>query len=187
MSSSNSISTTSLIPLPTPIPNNLGVNMHHMNQASITPTMIGTYPPHQPSPHSNFDNHHISPTAIHSNNPRFVVGKVNPYNGAVPNHLRYPTMMPPQAYRHQMMKPRMVAANTYGQMIPQPRPSQQQQQQQPIAYDPNAVYGTNGQQQQQVHHVLPDDNILKSLLQVLYLSKYKNIYVSVSASRRKQM
>ncbi|CAF1000074.1 unnamed protein product [Adineta ricciae] len=166
MSSSNSISTTSLIPLPTPIPNNLGVNMHHMNQASITPTMIGTYPPHQSSPHSNFDNHHMSSTGIHSNNPRFVIGKVNPYNGAVPNHLRYPTMMPPQAYRHQMMKPRMMAASTYGQMIPQSRPSQQQQQQQqqPIAYDPNAVYGMNGQQQQ-VHHVLPDDNILKSLLQ----------------------
>lgn len=46
-SPSNPPSVTSLIPLPSPLPNNLGVNMHHMNQASITPTIIGGFPLHQ--------------------------------------------------------------------------------------------------------------------------------------------
>ena len=45
-SPSNPPSVTSLIPLPSPLPNNLGVNMHHMNQASITPTIIGGFPIH---------------------------------------------------------------------------------------------------------------------------------------------
>ena len=43
-------SVTSLIPLPSPLPNNLGVNMHHINQASITPTILGGFPMHQSSP-----------------------------------------------------------------------------------------------------------------------------------------
>ncbi|UJR10319.1 hypothetical protein I4U23_014525 [Adineta vaga] len=168
MPSGNSLSTTSLIPLPSPIPSNLGVNMHHMNQASITPTMIGTYPPHQSSSYSNFDNHHMTSTGIHSNNPRFVLGKVNPYNGTIPNHLRYPATIQPQQYRHPMMKQRMTSANTYGTMIPPPAPppsQQQPQQQPPIIYDPNTLYRTNGQQQQPHDHLPPDNNILKSLLQ----------------------
>ena len=43
-------SVTSLIPLPSPLPNNLGVSMHHINQASITPTILGGFPMHQSSP-----------------------------------------------------------------------------------------------------------------------------------------
>ena len=46
-SPSNPPSVTSLIPLPSPLPNTLGVNMHHMNQASITPAIIGGFPLHQ--------------------------------------------------------------------------------------------------------------------------------------------
>ncbi len=63
--SSSSIS-TSLIPLPSSLSNNLGINnIHHVNQASITPTRIGTYPMNQSSlnnnyisSQTNFDNHH---------------------------------------------------------------------------------------------------------------------------------
>ena len=47
LSPSNSPSVTSLIPLPSPLTNNLGVNVHHMNQASITPTILGGFPIHQ--------------------------------------------------------------------------------------------------------------------------------------------
>jgi hypothetical protein len=45
-SPSNPPPVTSLIPLPAPLPNNLGVNMHHMNQPSITPTILGGFPIH---------------------------------------------------------------------------------------------------------------------------------------------
>ena len=65
----NSTSITSLIPLPSPLPNNLGVNMHHMNQASITPTILGGFPIHQSSsqPTSN-NNNFISPQQINVQN-----------------------------------------------------------------------------------------------------------------------
>ncbi len=148
-------STTSLIPLPSPLTNNLGVNIHHMNQASITPTMIGTYPTHQSSSHNNYDNHHPGLTGIYVNNPRPIIGKVNQHNGtSSPIVLRYPPMIQPQQYGHQMMKPRMQPPNSYGTIMPQ---------QSPIIYDPNILYRTNGQPS---HHLPPDDNILKSLLQI---------------------
>jgi hypothetical protein len=125
-----------------------------MNQASITPTMIGTYPPHQSSSHNNYDNHHPGLTGIYVNNPRPIIGKVNQHNGTSPIVLRYPPMIQPQQYAHQMMKPRMLPPNSYGTIMPQ---------QSPIIYDPNILYRTNGQPS---HHLSPDDNILKSLLQI---------------------
>jgi hypothetical protein len=61
-SPSKSTSVTSLIPLPSPLPNNLGVNMHHMNQASITPTILGGFPIHQSSSQSTgTNNNYMSP------------------------------------------------------------------------------------------------------------------------------
>ncbi|CAF1248982.1 unnamed protein product [Adineta steineri] len=153
-SSPNPTSITSLIPLPSPLSNNLGVNIHQSNQASLTPTIIGTYPTYQPSSHNNFDNYHSNPTGIYMNNPRPIHSKVNPHNGTAPIILRYPTMVQTQQYGHQMMKPRMISPNTYGTILPQ---------QSPIIYDPSILYRTDGQQS---HHVPPDDNILKSLLQI---------------------
>ncbi|CAF3505803.1 unnamed protein product [Adineta steineri] len=65
----NSTSITSLIPLPSPLPNNLGVNMHHMNQASITPTILGGFPIHQSSSQStSTNNNFISPQQINVQN-----------------------------------------------------------------------------------------------------------------------
>ncbi len=152
-------STTSLIPLPSTLSNNLGVNLHSMNQPSLTPTMIGTYPT---SSYTHFDNHHQqqqTPPGIYLNNPRSIIGKLNqqprPTNGTSPMILRYPTT---QQYGHQMIKPRMIPPNTYGTS-----PQVIMPQQTPIIYDPNTIYRTNGQQ---THHLSPDDNILKSLLQI---------------------
>jgi hypothetical protein len=69
-SSPNSTSITSLIPLPSPLPNNLGVNMHHMNQASITPTILGGFPLHQSSSSqsTSTNNNFISPQHINVQN-----------------------------------------------------------------------------------------------------------------------
>lgn len=65
----NSTSITSLIPLPSPLPNNLGVNIHHMNQASITPTILGGYSIHQsPSQPANTNNNFISQQQINVQN-----------------------------------------------------------------------------------------------------------------------
>jgi hypothetical protein len=61
-SPSNPPPVTSLIPLPSPLPNNLGVNMHHMNQPSITPTILGGFPIHQStSQPTGTNNNYISP------------------------------------------------------------------------------------------------------------------------------
>jgi len=49
-------------------------------------------------------------------------------------------------------------SNTYGQVI--------MPQQTPIIYDPNTIYRTNGQ------HLPPDDNILKSLLQIVKFREF---------------
>lgn len=65
--------------------------------------------------------------------------QTRPTNGNSPMILRYPN----QQYGQQMMKPRM----TYGQVI------------MPQHYDPNSIYRTN--------HLPPDNNILKSLLQIV--------------------
>ncbi len=140
-------STTSLIPLPSPLSNNLGVNIHSINnQPSLTPTMIGTY--------TNSSYNHQS-TGIYVNNPRSII-QTRPSNGTSPIILRYPN----QQYGHQMMKPRIISPNTY-EISPQViMPSQQS----PIIYDPNTIYRLNGQQ---THHLPPDDNILKSLLQIV--------------------
>jgi hypothetical protein len=143
-------STTSLIPLPSPLPNNLGINHHPINQPSLTPTMIGTYPT---SSYNNFDHHHHhqSSSGIYVNNPRSIIGKLNqqirPSNGTSPILLRYP---PTQQYAHRMIHP-----NTYGTP-----PQVIMPQQSPIIYDPNTIYRTN------THHLPADDNILKSLLQI---------------------
>jgi hypothetical protein len=152
-------STTSLIPIPSPLSNNLGINLHSMNQPSLTPTMIGTYPTQS---YTHFDNHHqqqTPPPGIYLNNPRSMIGKLNqqprPTNGISPIISRYPAT---QQYGHQMIKPRMIPPNVYG-TSPQVIMSQQT----PIIYDPNTIYRINGQQ---THHLPPDDNILKSLLQI---------------------
>lgn len=150
-------STTSLIPLPSPLSHNLGVNLHSTNQPSLTPTVIGTYPTSYP----HFDNHHHqqTPPGMYLNNARPMVGKIHqqprPANGTSPMLLRYPST---QQYGHQMIKPRMTPPNTYGtssQVV--------MSQQTPVMYDPNTIYRTNGQQ---THHLPLDDNILKSLLQI---------------------
>jgi hypothetical protein len=102
---------TSLIPLPSPLPTNLGIN-HHLNQPSITPTMIGAYPP----------------TGMYLNNPH--ITKIRPANNTPSMMLHYPA-------QSQVIMP----------------------QQSPIMYDPNILYRPNG-------HYIPDNNILKSLLQI---------------------
>lgn len=149
-------STTNLIPIPTPLSNNLGLNIHSMNQPSLTPTMLGTYP--------TYENHYQPPPSTMYHNPsRPMMVKHNPQARPPPIIVRYPPPPPPsQQYGHQMMKPRMMTPNnTYS------TPSQvimSQQQQQPMIYDPNTMYRTNGQPN---HHLPPpDDNILKSLLQI---------------------
>lgn len=150
-------STTSLIPLPSPLTHNLGVNHHVMNQPSLTPTVIGTYPQsyphyHQPTP---------PPTSgMYLNNVRPVIGKlpqqpIRPSNGTNSTLVRFPSTQP---YVHQMIKPRMISPNTYG-----PSPQVTMPAQTTVMYDPNSIYRTNGQQS---HHVPLDDNILKSLLQI---------------------
>ena len=141
-------STTSLIPLPPPLPHNLGVNHHVMNQPSLTPTVIGTYPTSYPHYHQP------TPPGMYLNTVRPVIGKLpqqpsRPSNGTAPTLVRFPSTQP---YVHQMIKPRMISPNTYG-------PSSQTS----VMYDPNSIYRTNGQQ---VHHGPVDDNILKSLLQI---------------------
>ena len=60
-SPSKPTSVTSLIPLPSPLPNNLGVNMHHMNQASITPTILGGFPIHQSTSQPTGTNNNYMP------------------------------------------------------------------------------------------------------------------------------
>ncbi|CAF0790054.1 unnamed protein product [Rotaria sordida] len=161
---------SSLIPLPSSLSNNLGINnLQHMNQASVTPTMIGTHPIHQ-SPlnnnyifsQTNFDNHHQhhhhKSTGIYINNSQSIIGKFNQQiqssNGISPSILNYPTMIQTQ----QIMQPRMIHPNTYrlsSQVI--------MPQQSSIIYDPNIIYQTNGQQS---HHLSSDDNNLKPLLQI---------------------
>jgi len=112
-----------------------------MNQPSLTPT---TYPT------SSYNHHQQISTGIYLNNPRSII-QTRPSNGISPVILRYPT----QQYGHQMMKP---CSNTYGTS-----PQVIMPQQTPIIYDPNTIYRINGQQN---HHLPPDDNILKSLLQI---------------------
>ena len=113
--------------------------------------MIGTYPT---SSYPHFDNHQPPPPpGVYMNNhPRSMIGKVRPTNGTSPMLLRYPSPQPP--YGHQMIKPRMMTYGTPSQVI--------MPQQIPIMYDPNTIYRVNGQQ---AHHLPPDANILKSLLQ----------------------
>ena len=139
-------STTSLIPIPSSLSHNLGVQHHSITQPSLTPTMIRPYP----ASYSHY--HQGTPPGMYLNNVRPMVGKLHqptrPSNGTSPTIVRFPAT---QQYGHQMMKPRMISPNTYG-------PSQT-----PVIYDPNGVYRTNGQQP---HHVPLDDNILKSLLQI---------------------
>lgn len=146
---------TELIPLPSPLTNNLGVNIHSINnQPSLTPTIIGTYS------NSSY-NHHQQPTS-NGIYPRSII-QTGPTNGTSPVILHYP----PQPYGHQMMKPRMIPPNAYGQVI--------MPQQNSIIYDPNTIYRTNGQQ---THHLSPDNNILKSLLQIV-CSEFSFIFDSL--------
>ncbi|CAF3790913.1 unnamed protein product [Rotaria sp. Silwood1] len=169
---SSSIS-SSLIPIPSSLSNNLGINnIQHMNQASIIPTMIGTYPIHSSSlnnnyisSQTNFDNHshnhhhhnHKS-TGIYINNSHSIIGKVNQQiqssNEISPIVLNYPTMIQTQ----QMMQPRMIHPNTYGLSSQVIMPQQSS-----IIYDPNIIYQTNGQQS---HHLSSDNDNLKSLSQI---------------------
>lgn len=139
-------STTSLIPIPSPLTHNLGVQNHSITQPSLTPTVIRPYP----ASYSHY--HQGTPPGMYLNNIRPMVGKLHqparPSNGTSPSIVRYPAT---QQYGHQMMKPRMISPNTYA-------PTQSS-----VIYDPNTIYRTNGQQ---AHHVPLDDNILKSLLQI---------------------
>ena len=68
-SPSSSTPVTSLIPLPSPLPNNLGVNIHHMNQASITPTILGGFSVHQsPSQQTANPNNFLPPQQTNMSN-----------------------------------------------------------------------------------------------------------------------
>jgi len=118
------------------------------HQPSLTPTMIGTYS------NSSYNHHQQqqSSTGIYINNPRSII-QTRPSNGTSPIILHYPN----QQYGSQMMKPRMISPNTY-EISPQVIMPQQSS----IIYDP--IYRSNGQQ---THHLPPDDNILKSLLQIV--------------------
>lgn len=138
---------TSLIPIPSSLSNNLTMNnIHHMNQPSITPTIIGTYPIRQSSLHNTY-----IPSHSH-------MGKVNQQirasNGMPPNVLHHPTMIQTQ----QMMKPRMIHPNTYELSSQVIRPQQSTN-----IYDSNIIHQSNIQK---FHHVSSDNNNLKSLLQM---------------------
>lgn len=142
-------STTSLIPLPSPLPNNLGVHTHQMIQASITPAIIGNYPSHYA-----FDPHAANPPGMYNANPRAPRAKITMQNGTAPIHVRYANAVQSAPYQHNLMKPRMMAPNVPAAMVSQP--SQ-------MMYDPTRLYRAAGPQP---HPIPPDDNILKSLLQV---------------------
>ena len=170
-------STTNLIPIPTPLSNNLGINMHSINQPSLTPTIIGSYP--------NYDNHYQQqqqppppppPQQQQQQQPTSTMYRpmMVKHNQQTPIIVRYPPpqLMPNQQYAHQMMKTRIMPPNNNNNSYATPSqvimPQQQQQPppppQQQMIYDPNTIYRTNGQ----VNHHVPqaDDNILKSLLQI---------------------
>ncbi len=84
-SPSNPPSVTSLIPLPSPLPNNLGVNMHHMNQPSITPTIIGGFPVHPSnSQQTGTNNTYISPQQTNVQNKLDNLHAISPHGSHHP-------------------------------------------------------------------------------------------------------
>ncbi|CAF2074749.1 unnamed protein product [Rotaria magnacalcarata] len=138
---------TSLVPLPTSLSNNLGINnIHHMNQPSITPTIIGTYPIRHPVLHNSY----ISSNSLMGK----VTQQIRSSNGISPNVVNYPTMIQTQ----QLMRPRMIHPNTYE------LPSQViMPQQSSKMYDSNINHQANAQQFQDLSS---DNNSLKSMLQM---------------------
>ncbi|CAF1210250.1 unnamed protein product [Rotaria sordida] len=136
-SPSNSPSVTSLIPLPSPLPNNLGVNMHHMNQASITPTILGGFPIHQSSSQSTgTNNNFISPQQTNVQNKSDNHHNISSHGSHHP--LSTSTHHTPTGIyvnTRQMLSSPVTTITGIGkvkQQLPPPPPPQQQLQPQPI-------------------------------------------------------
>ena len=141
-SPSNPSSVTSLIPLPVPLSNNLGVNMHHINQPSITPTILGGFPMHQSNSQvAGTNTAYISQQQANISNKMDVPHTISPHGSHHPHHA------PQGIYvntRPMMTSPVMTVTG-----IGKVRPPLQQQQ------PPPSPLSTQQQQQQQQQLIRP--------------------------------